>query len=152
MNDSWKQVFKADDKNTSYDKNTNEQLIANAIQGMSDEMIQNVLLYISFLKFSTQSSENTSADQIPFLRKHKTRTFNLMQGRIEMADDFDEIPEGFEDYISVCDYSKPIVLKLEGEQGIKAMIEILTSPRTRYDAKAEAEKAKAELRKQGLEL
>ena len=147
MNDSWKQVFKADDKNT------NEQLIANAIQGMSDEMIQNVLLYIRFLKFSTQSSENTSAaDQIPFLRKHKTRTFNLMQGRIEMADDFDEIPEGFEDYISVRDYSKPIVLKLEGEQGIKVMIEILTSPRTRYDAKAEAEKAKAELRKQGLEV
>lgn len=55
-------------------------------------------------------------------------------------------------YNTVRDYSKPIVLKLEGEQGIKAMIEILTSPKTRYNAKAEAEKAKAELRKQGLEI
>lgn len=66
--------------------------------------------------------------------------------------DNEKIPKNNNTYKNVRDYSKPIFLKLEGEQGIKAMIEILTSPRTRYDAKAEAEKAKAELRKQGLEV
>lgn len=66
--------------------------------------------------------------------------------------DNEKLPKNNNTYKNVRDYSKPIFLKLEGEQVIQAMIEIITSPKTRYDAKTEAEKAKAELRKQGLDV
>ena len=48
------------------------------------------------------------------------------------------------------DYSKPIILILHGEKGLRTYIKILQSPRVKYDAKAAAEKAKENLRQQGL--
>ena len=54
--------------------------------------------------------------------------------------------------IPARDYSKPIVLDLRGEKGLQAYIEIATSPREKYDAKAAAEKAKENLRKQGMRI
>lgn len=50
------------------------------------------------------------------------------------------------------DYSKPILLNLRGEKGFRTYVKIVTSPRIRYDAKAAAEKAAENLRKQGLEI
>lgn len=50
------------------------------------------------------------------------------------------------------DYSKPILLNLQGEKGLRAYIQIIKSPRIKYDAKAAAEKAKENLRKQGLNI
>ena len=50
------------------------------------------------------------------------------------------------------DYSKPIVLNLQGEEGFRAYVEMVTSPRVEYDAKAAAEKAAENLRKQGLKV
>jgi len=91
-------------KTNSKEDNMNEQLIINAVQGMSDEMIKNVLLYIDFLKFSEDLSENNSVGHSPVFRKHKNRTFDTMKGRIEISDGFDEIPEGFEDYIWISIY------------------------------------------------
>ena len=48
------------------------------------------------------------------------------------------------------DYSKPIILILHGEKGLRTYIKILQSPRVKYDAKAAAEQAKETLRPQGL--
>ena len=50
------------------------------------------------------------------------------------------------------DYSKPILLDLRGEKGFRTYVKIVTSPKVRYDAKAAAEKAAENLRKQGLEV
>ena len=48
------------------------------------------------------------------------------------------------------DYSKPIILNLQGEKGLRTYIRIANSPRKKYDAKTASEKAKENLRKQGV--
>ena len=53
---------------------------------------------------------------------------------------------------SVRDYTKPIMLRLEGKKGLRTYLEIVTSPPTRYDAEAEAKKAAENLRKQGINV
>lgn len=50
------------------------------------------------------------------------------------------------------DYSKPIVLNLRGEKGLRAYAKIVTSPRVRYNAKLAAEQAAINLRRQGLSM
>jgi len=46
--------------------------------------------------------------------------------------------------------AKPAYVNLEGEDGLKAYIEILTAQSDVYDAKKEASKAKRALKKQGV--
>ena len=53
---------------------------------------------------------------------------------------------------SVRDYSKPIMLRLEGKKGLRTYLEIVTSPPPKYDAEATAEKAAENLRRQGLNV
>ncbi len=50
------------------------------------------------------------------------------------------------------DYSKPLMLNLQGEKGLRAYIRIVKSPRAKYDAKAAAQKARENLRKQGMNV
>ena len=50
------------------------------------------------------------------------------------------------------DYSKPLVLNLQGEKGLRTYIRIATSPRVKYDARAAAQKARENLRKQGMKV
>lgn len=50
------------------------------------------------------------------------------------------------------DYSKPILLNLRGKKGFRTYVKIVTSPKVKYDAKAAAEKAAENLRKQGLRV
>ena len=50
------------------------------------------------------------------------------------------------------DYSKTIVLNLQGEKGLRTYIKIATSPRVKYDAAAAAEKALENLRRQGMKI
>ena len=50
------------------------------------------------------------------------------------------------------DYSKPIMLNLQGEKGLRTYIRIATSPRVKYDAAAAAEKARENLRRQGMNI
>lgn len=52
----------------------------------------------------------------------------------------------------IRDYSKPILLNLQGEKGLRAYIQIVQSPKIKYDAKAASEKAKENLRNQGLKI
>ncbi len=50
------------------------------------------------------------------------------------------------------DYSKPFVLNLQGKRGLLTYIKIATSPRVKYDAKAAANKARENLRRQGMDI
>ena len=50
------------------------------------------------------------------------------------------------------DYSKPIMLNLRGKKGYRTFVKIATTPRQKYDARAAAEKAAENLRKQGLRI
>jgi hypothetical protein len=54
--------------------------------------------------------------------------------------------------VKARDYSKPIMLNLQGEKGLRTYIKIATSPRVKYDAKAAAKKARENLRKQGMNV
>ena len=51
---------------------------------------------------------------------------------------------------AIRDYSKPIMPNFHGKDGFRAYVRIVTTPPTKYDAKAESEKAADFLRKQGL--
>ncbi len=50
------------------------------------------------------------------------------------------------------DYSKPIVLNLRGKKGFRTYVKIATTPKTKYDAKAEAQKAAEVLKEQGINV
>ena len=67
----------------------------------------------------------------------------LLLGRFSM-------PDTNKRKIPIRDYSKPIILNLQGEKGLRTYIRIATSPRKKYDAKTAAEKAKENLRRQGV--
>ena len=54
--------------------------------------------------------------------------------------------------VTARDYSKPILLNLRGKKGFRTYVKIVTSPKVKYDAKAAAEKAAENLRKQGLRV
>ena len=53
---------------------------------------------------------------------------------------------------TVRDYSKPIMLNLHGKEGFRAYVQIVTTPPTKYDAKAAKERAAENLRKQGINV
>ena len=50
------------------------------------------------------------------------------------------------------DYSKPIMLLLQGKEGLKTYLKIVTTPREKYDAISAAERAAENLRRQGLRI
>ncbi len=54
--------------------------------------------------------------------------------------------------VKARDYSKPILLNLQGEKGLRTYIQIVQSPKIKYDSRKAAEKAKENLRKQGLKI
>ena len=51
---------------------------------------------------------------------------------------------------TIRDYSKPIMPNFRGKAGFRAYVSIVTTPPTKYDAKAESKRAADFLRKQGL--
>lgn len=57
-----------------------------------------------------------------------------------------------ETYSISRDYSRSLHLELHGKAGHRAYVKIVTSPKSKYDAKAAAEKAAEKLRKQGLKI
>lgn len=50
------------------------------------------------------------------------------------------------------DYSKPMMIKFKGLEGLKAYIRLLKTPPVKYDADRKAEEALQELRKQGAKI
>ena len=53
---------------------------------------------------------------------------------------------------STRDYRKSVRLCLRGKEGKQAFARILTSTRTKYDAKAAVEQAAENLRRQGMDI
>ena len=53
---------------------------------------------------------------------------------------------------AVRDYSKPILPIFRGKDGFRTYVRIVTTPPTKYDAKAAREKAAENLRRQGLNV
>ena len=70
-----------------------ENLITLA-KDLPEEMINEVSAYIDFLKYKSDKKNRDYS-----VRKHPRREFGLMKGRIKMAEDFDAIPEDFEEYV-----------------------------------------------------
>ena len=52
--------------------------------------------------------------------------------------------------LSVRDYSKPIMPNFHGKEGFRAYVKIVTTPPTKYDAKAASQRAADYLQKQGF--
>ncbi|MBR1508393.1 MAG: hypothetical protein IJ619_10370 [Eubacterium sp.] len=50
------------------------------------------------------------------------------------------------------DYSKPLMLRLNGPEGLRAYIRIFKTPPVKYDAAKKAEEALKELREQGARI
>ena len=50
------------------------------------------------------------------------------------------------------DYSKPLMIKFKGIQGLRAYIQLLKTPPVKYDAEKKAEEALQALRKQGAKI
>ena len=50
------------------------------------------------------------------------------------------------------DYSKPIVPIFEGEEGHRAYLQMMASPKRKYDYQEESRKAAEKLREQGYEV
>ena len=53
---------------------------------------------------------------------------------------------------TIRDYTKPIMINFKGKEGHEAYVKIVTTQPTKYDAKKASEKAKENLRKQGLSI
>lgn len=71
------------------------EALINAVEGLSEESLMDILTYVDFVKYRTRLSLNAEA----YHRTHKKRSIGLMKGKIHMADDFDDIPAGFEEYM-----------------------------------------------------
>ena len=64
--------------------------------GMTEEQVMKLLAFARFLKYGAQAATDYSAseDQSGWKRRP-----GLVAGQIWMADDFDETPDGFEEYM-----------------------------------------------------
>ncbi len=74
-----------------------EQLM-DAVQGLPEDKIYDVIAFIDFLKARLQGVANTEeSNTTP--RTHKERILGQMKGKIRMAEDFDAIPDDFKEYM-----------------------------------------------------
>ncbi|MBR5969975.1 MAG: DUF2281 domain-containing protein [Lachnospiraceae bacterium] len=76
-----------------------ETLLA-AAKDLPEDSIYEVISYIGYLKFKDQNSVPSGNQAKKPERRHKKRTLGRMKEIIKMADDFDAIPVGFEEYKS----------------------------------------------------
>ena len=67
-------------------------VLINEVQGLSEDTIQKVVEYVHFLKYELNSHASVN--------NTKKRTLGRLEGKmIYMADDFDETPECFKEYL-----------------------------------------------------
>ena len=69
-------------------------VLIDAVQGLSEESVMDVIKYIDFVKYKSNVTGVSEKDNIK-----KKRTIGTMKGKIHMAEDFDDIPEGFKEYM-----------------------------------------------------
>ena len=73
-----------------------QETILKAVEGLSEEALLDVMEYIDFVKFRSSREGVTGGNAT---HRHKKRKIGTMKGKIKMSEDFDEIPEGFKEYI-----------------------------------------------------
>ena len=69
-----------------------------AAKSLPEDKIYDVIAFIDFLKARMQPAASYS-EQAGGVRRHKKRKLGQMKGKIRMADDFDEIPADFKEYV-----------------------------------------------------
>lgn len=74
------------------------ELLEKELKDLPESNIADVIEYIQFLKFKLQKNENTTSSAIAE-RKHPERKLGILQGKFVMADDFDETPDCFKEYL-----------------------------------------------------
>lgn len=74
------------------------ELLEKELKDLPESNIADVIEYIQFLKFKLLKDENNANSAITE-RKHPERTLGILQGKFVMADDFDETPDCFKEYM-----------------------------------------------------
>ena len=71
-------------------------MLVKEVAGMNEDQVLQLLAFARFLKYGTQPATDYAAseDQSGW-KRHP----GLLAGQIWMADDFDETPDGFEEYM-----------------------------------------------------
>lgn len=74
------------------------ELLEKELKDLPESNIADVIEYIQFLKFKLLKDENNT-DLAIVKRKHPERKLGILQGKFVMADDFDETPDCFKEYM-----------------------------------------------------
>ena len=74
------------------------ELLEKELRDLPESNIADVIKYIQFLKFKLLRDEYNTGATITE-RKHSERKLGILQGKFVMADDFDETPDCFKEYI-----------------------------------------------------
>lgn len=74
------------------------ELLEKELEDLPESNIADVIEYIQFLKFKLLKDENNIGSAIAE-RKHPERKLGILEGKFVMADDFDETPDCFKEYM-----------------------------------------------------
>lgn len=74
------------------------ELLEKELKDLPESNIADVIEYIQFLKYKLLRDENTT-NSTTAERKHPERKLGILQGKFVMADDFDETPNCFKEYM-----------------------------------------------------
>ena len=74
------------------------ELLEKELRDLPKANIADVLQYIQFLKFKLLNAEN-NPNPATAGRKHSERKLGVLQGKFVMADDFDDTPDCFKEYM-----------------------------------------------------
>ena len=74
------------------------ELLEKELKDLPESNIVDVIEYIRFLKFKLLRDEHNTGSTITE-RKHPERKLGILQGKFVMADDFDETPDCFKEYM-----------------------------------------------------
>ncbi len=74
------------------------ELLEKELKDLPESNIADVIEYIQFLKFKLLRDQNNT-DSAIVERKHPERKLGILQGKFVMADDFDETPDCFKEYM-----------------------------------------------------
>ncbi len=74
------------------------ELLEKELKDLPEARIADVIEYIKFLKFKLLQEQNKANCAVTD-RKHPIRKLGILQGKFFMADDFDETPDCFKEYM-----------------------------------------------------
>lgn len=74
------------------------ELLEKELKELPEASIADVIEYVQFLKFKLSEKKEASG-VLNGKRKHSERKIGILQGKFAMADDFDETPDCFKEYM-----------------------------------------------------